>query len=218
MRVAGSTRSDSLGLLYLLSYNRFMPRQSSAKQQMITAARRLFRERGYLGTSVADVLAESGAPRGSVYFHFPGGKEELAAEVVIAHAAESVAVINRLTDREPNASALLTAFVAHFRDEIVASDYREGCPVAPIVLEVASATPRLAAVTRRGFQDMITTLSARLVDKGLQPERARELAALAVTGMEGAVVVSRALKDPEPFEALAIRLAEAAESAPALST
>ncbi|MET8956900.1 TetR/AcrR family transcriptional regulator [Streptomyces sp. NPDC004533] len=194
-----------------------MPRQSSAKQQMIIAARRLFRERGYLGTSFADVLAESGAPRGSVYFHFPDGKEELAAEVAIAHAAESVAVINRLTDREPSASALLRAFVAHFRDEIVASGYREGCAVAPIVLEVAGATPRLAAVTRRGFQDMITTLSARLVDKGLESDRARELATLAVTGMEGALVVSRALQDPEPFEALSVRLSEAAESAPTIS-
>ncbi|MGW4515510.1 TetR/AcrR family transcriptional regulator [Streptomyces sp. NPDC004393] len=204
-------------MTYLVTYNGFMPRQSSAKQQMITAARRLFRERGYLGTSFADVLAESGAPRGSVYFHFPEGKEELAAEVAIAHAAESVAVINRLTDREPSASALLRAFVAHFRDEIVSSGYREGCAVAPIVLEVAGTTPRLAAVTRRGFQDMITTLSARLVDKGLESDRARELATLAVTGMEGALVLSRALQDPEPFEALAVRLAEAAESDPTFS-
>ncbi|MGW3177422.1 TetR family transcriptional regulator [Streptomyces sp. NPDC001153] len=99
---------------------------------MITAARRLFRERGYLGTSVADVLAESGAPRGSVYFHFPGGKEELAAaEVDIAHTAESVALINRLANRESSASAFLAGFVAHFRDEIVASGYCKGCPVAP---------------------------------------------------------------------------------------
>ncbi|MER6567517.1 TetR/AcrR family transcriptional regulator [Streptomyces sp. NPDC001093] len=202
---------------HLLAYNDFMPRQSSAKQQMITAARRLFRERGYLGTSFADVLAESGAPRGSVYFHFPDGKEELAAEVAIAHAAESVAVINRLTDREPSASALLRAFVAHFRDEIVSSGYQEGCAVAPIILEVAGETPRLAAVTRRGFQDMITTLAARLVDKGLESDRARDLATLAVTGMEGALVVSRALQSPEPFEALAVRLSEAAEPDPTLS-
>ncbi|MGW2936869.1 TetR/AcrR family transcriptional regulator [Streptomyces sp. NPDC001156] len=195
-----------------------MPRQSSAKQQMITAARRLFRERGYLGTSVADILAESSAPRGSVYFHFPGGKEELAAEVAIAHTADLIALINRLTDRESSASAVLAGFVAHFRDQIVASDYREGCPVAPIVMEMASTTPRLAAVTRRGFQDLIATMSARLVEKGLQPENAQELAALAVTGMEGALLVSRALQDPQPFEALTARLTEAAESAPALST
>ncbi|MFI2207294.1 hypothetical protein ACH47Z_42870 [Streptomyces sp. NPDC020192] len=83
---------------------------------------------------------------------------------------------------------------------------------------MGGSTPRLAAVTRRGFQDMITTMAARLVDKGLQPESAQEPAALAVTGMEGALVVSRALEDPEAFEALAARLTEAAEAAPALST
>ncbi|MFF3518996.1 hypothetical protein [Streptomyces sp. NPDC002573] len=105
---------------------------------------------------------------------------------------------------------MLAGFVAHFRDQIVASDYREGCPVAPIVLELASTTPRLAAaVTRRGFEDLVATMSARLVEKGLQPEYAQELAALAVTGMEGALVVSRALQDPQPLEALTARLTEA---------
>ncbi|MGW4515514.1 LmrA/YxaF family transcription factor [Streptomyces sp. NPDC004393] len=113
---------------------------------------------------------------------------------------------------------MLKAFVAHFRDEIAASEYREGCAIAPIVMEVAGSTPRLAAAIRRGLQDLITTMSARLVDKGLQPESAHELAALAATGMEGALVVSRALQGPEPFEALAARLTAAAESAPALFT
>ncbi|MDT7695716.1 MAG: TetR/AcrR family transcriptional regulator, lmrAB and yxaGH operons repressor, partial [Pseudonocardiales bacterium] len=61
-----------------------MASRSDSKARMITAARRLFRERGYLGTAFSDVLAESGAPRGSVYFHFPGGKEELGTEVAIA--------------------------------------------------------------------------------------------------------------------------------------
>ncbi|MET8956906.1 hypothetical protein [Streptomyces sp. NPDC004533] len=98
-----------------------------------------------------------------------------------------------------SASAVLAGFVAHFRDEIAASDYREGRAVAPIVMETASTTPRLAAVTRRGFQDLIATMSARLAEKGLQPENAQELATLAVTGREGALVVSRALQDPEPF-------------------
>ena len=63
---------------------------------MITAARRLFREHGYMGTALSDVIAESAAPRGSMYFHFPGGKEELAVEVSLRHGAEAIAHVNRV--------------------------------------------------------------------------------------------------------------------------
>ena len=66
-----------------------MPRRSDSKERMIAAARRLFREHGYFGTALSEVVSESSAPRGSLYFHFPGGKEELATEVALAHSADS---------------------------------------------------------------------------------------------------------------------------------
>ena len=100
---------------------------------MIAAARRLFRERGYLGTAFSDVLAASGAPRGSVYFHFPGGKEELGAEVAIAHGADTVAQINRAAARAESVEELLTMFLTQSRDRLVTSGYREGCAVASTV-------------------------------------------------------------------------------------
>jgi AcrR family transcriptional regulator len=61
---------------------------------MIAAARRPFREHGYLGTAMSDVVAESGVPRGSLYFHFRGGKEELATEVALHHAVDCIAHIS----------------------------------------------------------------------------------------------------------------------------
>jgi TetR/AcrR family transcriptional regulator, lmrAB and yxaGH operons repressor len=60
-----------------------MPKKTDSKDRMIAAARRLFREHGYLGTALSDVITESAAPRGSIYFHFPGGKDELATEVTL---------------------------------------------------------------------------------------------------------------------------------------
>src|ERR1700754_4254703 len=72
-----------------------MPKRSDSKDRMIAAARRLFRQHGYFGTALSDVVAESSAPRGSLYFHFPGGKEELATEVALVHSADAIAHINR---------------------------------------------------------------------------------------------------------------------------
>src|SRR5215470_296679 len=86
-----------------------MPRRSDSKDRMIAAARRLFREHGYQGTALSDVVTESAAPRGSVYFHFPGGKEELATEVALVHTADAIAHINRAAGTTSTAAQLIEA-------------------------------------------------------------------------------------------------------------
>ena len=195
-----------------------MPKRSDSKDRMIAAARRLFREHGYFGTALSEVVAESSAPRGSLYFHFPGGKEELATEVALVHAADAIAHINRAAGTTSTAAELIAAFISRPRDELVASDYREGCAIAPIVIESTPASVQLTDTTRRGFQDLIATLAARLVEKGVPDDRAGQLATNAVTAMEGALILSRVLRSPEPFDAAIAELsasAEAAERTPA---
>nr|BBX78267.1 TetR family transcriptional regulator [Mycobacterium florentinum] len=180
---------------------------------MIVAARRLFREHGYFGTALSDVVAQSSAPRGSLYFHFPGGKEELATEVALAHSADAIAHINRAAGTTSTAAELIAAFLGRPRDEIMASDYREGCAVAPIVIESTPASAQLTDTARRGFQDVVATLAARLAEKGLPETRARQLALNAVTAMEGALILSRALRSPEPFDAAIAELTASADAA-----
>src|SRR5271155_4537946 len=102
-----------------------MPKRTDSKDRMVAAARRLFREHGYLGTALSDVVTESGAPRGSVYFHFPGGKEELATEVTLLHAAGVTAHINRAASATSTAAELMKAVIGRFRDEFVSSSYLE---------------------------------------------------------------------------------------------
>src|ERR1700742_2698041 len=103
-----------------------MPRKSDAKDRMIVAARRLFREQGYFGTALSDVVTESAAPRGSIYFHFPGGKEELATEGTLLHASDRIAQINRAAAAAASAAQLIEIFMGSERDGLVASGYREG--------------------------------------------------------------------------------------------
>src|ERR1700742_1795816 len=98
-----------------------MPRKSDAKDRMIVAARRLFREHGYRGTALSDVITESTAPRGSLYFHFPGGKEELAGEVTLLHTGDHIAHINRAAAATTSAAQLIEAVMCRSRDELVAS-------------------------------------------------------------------------------------------------
>jgi TetR/AcrR family transcriptional regulator, lmrAB and yxaGH operons repressor len=189
-----------------------MPKKSDAKDRMIAAARRLFREHGYLGTALSDVVTESAAPRGSLYFHFPGGKEELATEVTLLHAGDHIAHINRAAAATSTAGQLIEAVIGRSRDELVSSNYREGCAVAPIVLESTPASDQLSDATRRAFQDMIATLAARLTEKNVPASRATQLATQAWTNVEGALILSRVLRSPEPFDLAIAQLAATAET------
>ncbi|HXL62516.1 MAG TPA: helix-turn-helix domain-containing protein [Mycobacterium sp.] len=179
---------------------------------MIAAARRLFREYGYLGTALSDVVTESGAPRGSVYFHFPGGKEELASEVILLHAGDHIAHINRAAGATSTAGQLIEAFMGRERDELISSDYREGCAMAPIVIESTPASAPLGDANRRAFQDLIATLAARLTEKNVPVSRATQLATNVWSSVEGALILSRVLRSPEPFDMAIAQLAAEADA------
>jgi AcrR family transcriptional regulator len=188
-----------------------MPKNTDSKERMVAAARRLFREHGYIGTALSDVITESAAPRGSIYFHFPGGKEELATEVTLLHASDRIAEINRAAAATTTAAELIEVFMGRERDDLVASGYRLGCAVAPVVLESTPASDQLSDVTRRAFHDVIATLTARLTERGLSREKAAQLATSVWTSVEGALILSRALRSPEPFDtAIALLTAAAA--------
>ncbi|WP_028934930.1 TetR/AcrR family transcriptional regulator [Pseudonocardia spinosispora] len=179
-----------------------MPRRSDSKTRMIAAARRLYRERGYVATAFSDVLEESAAPRGSVYFHFPGGKQELGTEVALLHASDTIAQINRSALRFTTAAEMVGDFIDQAKDRVLASDFREGCPVAAIIVETASSPGPLSDTTRRGLQDVLTVFAARMTEKGLPAEEAESLAVATIAAMEGALVVARGLRDVAPFDVL----------------
>jgi TetR/AcrR family transcriptional regulator, lmrAB and yxaGH operons repressor len=189
-----------------------MPKRSDSKDRMIAAARRLFREHGYLGTALSDVVTESAAPRGSIYFHFPGGKEELASEVILLHAADVIARINRAAAATSSAGQLIEAFMGRERDELISSDYREGCAMAPIAIESTPASAQLSDANRRAFQDLITTLAARLTEKNVPVSRATQLATNVWSSVEGALILSRVLRSPEPFDMAIAQLAATADT------
>src|SRR5215469_7497665 len=119
---------------------------------MVRAARQLIRERGYNATAFSDVLELSGAPRGSVYFHFPGGKTQLAMEAAEAHAHEQVAIIDRAADQAGSAAQLAGLYVDLGREGMVDSNYGRGCGVAHLVTEgAARESADVGETNRRAF-------------------------------------------------------------------
>ncbi|GAA0584255.1 TetR/AcrR family transcriptional regulator [Kribbella sandramycini] len=170
---------------------------------MVQAANQLIRERGYHATAFSDVLKLSGAPRGSVYFHFPGGKTQLAAEAAEAHAHEQIQLIDRVAQEATSAVDLVERYVDLGREGMAGSDYARGCGIAPLVTEDAGRdSPDLRETSRRTFTEMIDRLTFHLVTFGLNRPDAHSLANAVIAGIEGAMVTSRALHSTAPYDAL----------------
>ena len=170
---------------------------------MVQAARQLIRERGYNATAFSDVLELSGAPRGSVYFHFPGGKTQLAMEAAEAHAHEQVAIIDRAAQQAESAARLTELYVDFGREGMVDSDYARGCAVAPLVTEgAASESADVGETSHRAFSEMTDRLAFHFVAFGVDRAAARELAQAVLAGVQGAMVTSRALRSPAPYDAV----------------
>jgi TetR/AcrR family transcriptional regulator, lmrAB and yxaGH operons repressor len=169
---------------------------------MVKAARQLIRQRGYHATALSDVLALSAAPRGSVYFHFPGGKTQLAAEAAEAFAREQADLIERAAERADSPVGLINAYVTRARDNLIKSDYTEGCTVAPLVLEGAREPDLLTNAGSAAFSLIIESLTFQFGFFGMGRSSARELAEVVVSGVEGALVTARAFRSPTPFDSI----------------
>src|SRR5829696_2331211 len=174
------------------------------RQQMIRSAATLIRERGVEGTSFSDVLAHSGAPRGSIYHHFPGGKAQLVEEAT-RYAGEIIAtgLARGLAAEDP--AAALRAFVATWEAILRSSGFAAGCPVVAATLE-GDRSPAARDQAAAAFARWEELYAAALRRHGVEEQRARSLATLSVAAIEGAVVLARAQRSADPLRRVADEL------------
>lgn len=185
---------------------------ASPRDRMVVSAALLIRERGAHPTAIADVLAHSGAPRGSAYHYFPGGRTQLLCEA-IDYAGDHVA---GLIAKAADALSLLDGLIAGYREQLIATDYRAGCPVVAVTVEAGDPDKPERAVIERAaaaFARWTDLIARRLVDDGVPTDRAEELAMLVTTALEGAIVVSRASRDATPLELVHRQLRSSLETA-----
>jgi len=171
---------------------------------MIETAAVVMRERGVEATSFSEVISRSGAPRGSIYHHFPGGKAQLIEEAT-RYAADWTAssLANALWQEDPIAA--VRALAASWLKLLRKSDYGAGCPVVAASLEGEHA-PAAREAAGEAFARWQRLLAEALEPHGLATDRARSIATLVISSIEGAVVLSRATRSLEPLERVAAEL------------
>ena len=186
-------------------------RRGSTREKMVRTAAVLLREHGVAGTTIDRVLAVSGAPRGSVYHHFPGGRAQLLSEAVEFATDSIIELAGAAGEGDP--AVALDAFVALWREQLVASDYRAGCPVLAVVVDSDPALPELTEQAGEAFGRWQSVLARMLGGRGMTATSADRLALQSLCILEGAVAVSRARRGISPLDeaAQAIRTLYEAE-------
>jgi AcrR family transcriptional regulator len=169
------------------------------RERMIKTALVLMGEKGIEATSFSEVIERSGAPRGSIYHHFPGGKAQLVEEAT-RYAGD--AVVRLLADAiapETDPVAAVDAVVDFWRKVLYDSDFAAGCPVVAATLE-GDHSPTAREAAREVFELWQQLYARMLVRAGLPEERAASLGSMAVSAVEGAVILSRAQRSNAPLE------------------
>ncbi len=188
-----------------------MPR-TDTRDRVIRSSLELIRRRGYAGTAISDIVNESKAPRGSVTFHFPGGKEEIAAEVVDLMTRDILDHVDRAAEHATTAAAVVRAQITEIGDLLKSSGWVAGCPVAPITVELADDSEVIRRACAHFFSMWQASLARRLADRGLDDARATRVAAMAIYAIEGALTVSRADRDLDPLHTVADEISLLCES------
>jgi TetR/AcrR family transcriptional repressor of lmrAB and yxaGH operons len=175
-----------------------------ARTRMVRAAATLIGAGGVSATSFSDVLEASGAPRGSIYHHFPGGKRQLVAEAV-EWTSEQIQAYQRGCDAT-TPSGIIEYFVELWRQIVTSSGAHAGCPIAALATDPYGDDPQLAAAVGRAFEAWTTILTGQLTSAGMSGSDALAVATTTVAAMEGALILCRARGSVAPLDAIATQL------------
>jgi TetR/AcrR family transcriptional repressor of lmrAB and yxaGH operons len=174
----------------------------SSRTAFIEATADLMRRQGYGATAISEIVALSGAPKGSLYFHFPGGKEQLAAEAVSSAGERLRGQIAAILSSSDDLAVCIGRLIDALAAGLERSDYQRGCPIATVTLEAASASEAIRVSADAVFGSWLTVLAARMRADGLDPAAAERRATFVLSAVEGALILARARGQLEPLIAV----------------
>lgn len=167
---------------------------TATRDRFVLTASLLFQQKGYGATSVGEIADVGELPIGSLYYHFPGGKEELGAAAVLHGADGFAAVLREGLSQSDDPGVALGSCARLLADRLEASEWRDGCPVATVALETVHSSAVLQAAAAEALQSWIEVVAGRLVSLGVGSVEAEGLASTTISLLEGAELMCRVSK------------------------
>jgi TetR/AcrR family transcriptional regulator, lmrAB and yxaGH operons repressor len=172
---------------------------TSARDQIISKTCELFENQGYHATGINQIVKESGAPKGSIYYYFPDGKEEIAIEAVNRSGQIMSARIRESLAEAEDVLEAIPAFIRQIAHFVEASGYQSGGPLAAIAMETAATNEKINLACREAYQMIEGAFRDRLLESGFSKVRAARLATFITASIEGGVILSRTYHSGEPL-------------------
>jgi AcrR family transcriptional regulator len=189
------------------------PDPPTTRERIVYAGAELFRRQGYAGTGIKHIAVHADATLGSVYHFFPGGKDQLADEVLRTAGRFFLALYEAIAAGAPDLPSAVREFFAGAAETLETTGYADACPIATVAGDIATTKPLLRETTADVFESWLAALAEDAVEAGIAADRARRLALGVLALLEGAFLLSRSLRSLEPMAACgeaAVGLVEAA--------
>ena len=171
-----------------------MPRPDRSRVALIDSAATLFRRQGYAATGLNQILDEAGVRPGSLYHHFPQGRQQLAAAVVDIEGTGIEQLLRRFLATGRPVADIVDRWVDLLAAGL-AGDQRDGCPIEPIATESVNASPLVREASARAFKGWCAAIEDRLRADGRPPAEAKQAALAVISLIEGALILSRIAGD-----------------------
>jgi TetR/AcrR family transcriptional repressor of lmrAB and yxaGH operons len=178
----------------------------SSKTAFVAAMQELLRQRGYAASGLGEIVARSGAPKGSLYFHFPGGKQELAVAAMERSAVQLHHAIAAVLDSSDDVNEAIGRLVDALAAGLAHSQFADGCPIATVALETAGESEAMRAAAQAAFDSWLNVIQERLTRAGLDPALAEQRAFLVLAAIEGGLILARARGEIAPLVAVGSQL------------
>jgi AcrR family transcriptional regulator len=186
---------------------------TDTRTRLVDAGAELFSRQGYAATGVKQIVTAAQAPFGSMYHHFPGGKEELGAASIRVSGAIYEQLVALVFDPAPDLVSGVRAFFAGAAAHLAQSGYADACPIATVTLETASVSEPMREASHDVFEAWIATALPYFTAAGLDPAPARELIVSLICALEGAFLLARAARSTEALEVAGELVAAAVQRA-----
>jgi AcrR family transcriptional regulator len=186
---------------------------TETRERIVEASAALMGRQGYSATGVKQIVAAAGAPFGSIYHFFPGGKEEIGAEAIRHSGATYESLIPAVFDEAPDVVTGVRMFFAGAAAHLEETNFEDACPIATIALEISNVSEPLRRACADVFEGWVTASSDRFEALGLGRARTRELVIAMIAALEGAFVLGRAARSTAPLVIAGEMVAGAVERA-----
>ncbi|MGC7098783.1 TetR/AcrR family transcriptional regulator [Amycolatopsis lurida] len=184
------------------------------RERMVYSAAQLVRAQGVAATGVRDVVEHAGAPRGSFQHYFPGGKDQLVGEALLwsaEFAAQHASAYAKA--RKPTPAGLFAHLAKQWKDEFSRRGFERGCPVMATAADLAGGDSAVVEPLRAALERWELAVAEQLERMDLPKRKARRLATLMISTLEGAIMAARIRRDVAPLTTVVAELAPLLENA-----